>query len=669
MSQDATQDTTQGYKQTEKHNSKQQTLSFQAEVKQVLHLMINNLYSNKEIFLRELISNASDAADKLRFESLSNPEVYENDSDLKVWVEINKDARTLTIRDNGVGMNMDDTIKHLGTIAKSGTKEFFSKLTGDRAKDSLLIGQFGVGFYSSFIVADEVTVISRRAGDDHAQGVIWKSKGDGEYQVENTYKSSRGTEVILHLKPEEDQFLNDWHIRHVITKYSDHINLPIIMLKEEEEQQNDNTNPDQKDLATSKEKETTITVPKEEIINKATALWSLPKQQITDDQYKELYKHIAHDFEDPLAWSHNRVEGKLEYISLLYVPKKAPFDLYHMAKPKGLKLYVKRVFIMDDAEQFLPLYMRFIRGIIDSNDLPLNVSREILQSSSVTASIRNSVVKKVLEMLDHMAEKDPANYKLFWKEFGQVLKEGTAEDFSNREKIAKLLRFSSTYLGNPDQDVSLDDYLSRMKEGQEHIYYVSADSFNSAKSSPHLEIFSKKGIEVLLLSDKIDEWMISHLPEYSGKKFQSISKGGLDLGKLEDKQDKEQQEKLSEELKDLITVIKKELGERVKEVRLTMRLTDSPACIVADQNDISQQMERILKAAGQAVPSSKPILEINPKHEMVKAMDRVKSIDATKFSDLANLLLDQAILAEGGQLHDPATFVKRFNKFLLKAVD
>lgn len=636
-------------------SAKKQTLSFQAEVKQVLHLMINNLYSNKEIFLRELISNASDAADKLRFEALSNPGVYENDSDLKVWVEINKNARTITIRDNGIGMNMDDAIKHLGTIAKSGTKEFLSKLSGDRSKDSLLIGQFGVGFYSSFIVADEVTVTSRRAGDDPSQGVIWRSKGDGEYQVETTNKSSRGTEVILHLKSDEDQFLNHWHIRHVITKYSDHISLPIVMFKEEE--------------LTSEEDSKVINVPEEEVINRATALWALPKQQIKDDQYRELYKHIAHDFEEPLAWSHNKVEGKLEYISLLYIPKKAPFDLYHVAKPKGLKLYVKRVFIMDDAEQFLPLYLRFVRGVIDSNDLPLNVSREILQSSIITGSIRSSVIKKVLEMLEHMAEKDSAKYLTFWKEFGQVLKEGPAEDFSNRTKIAKLLRFSSTYLDNIQQDVSLDDYLARMKEGQEYIYYVSADSFNAAKNSPHLEIFRKRDIEVLLLSDKIDEWMISHLPEYQDKKFQCVSKGGLDLGKLENENDKEQKQKLSEEFKGLVESVKQELGERVKEVRITMRLTDSPACIVADQNDMTPQMERILRSAGQIVPAAKPILEINPKHAMVKLMSNLKNKDPKKFCDLTNLLLDQAILAEGGQLNDPASFVKRFNQLLLEVVD
>ena len=636
-------------------SAKKQTLSFQAEVKQVLHLMINNLYSNKEIFLRELISNASDAADKLRFEALSNPGVYENDSDLKVWVEINKNARTITIRDNGIGMNMDDAIKHLGTIAKSGTKEFLSKLSGDRSKDSLLIGQFGVGFYSSFIVADEVTVTSRRAGDDPSQGVIWRSKGDGEYQVETTNKDSRGTEVILHLKSDEDQFLNNWHIRHVITKYSDHISLPIVMFKEEE--------------PASEEDSKVINVPEEEVINRATALWALSKQQIKDDQYRELYKHIAHDFEDPLAWSHNKVEGKLEYISLLYIPKKAPFDLYHVAKPKGLKLYVKRVFIMDDAEQFLPLYLRFVRGVVDSNDLPLNVSREILQSSTITGSIRSSVIKKVLEMLEHMAEKDSAKYLTFWKEFGQVLKEGPAEDFSNRAKIAKLLRFSSTYLDNIQQDVSLDDYLARMKEGQEYIYYVSADSFNAAKNSPHLEIFRKRDIEVLLLSDKIDEWMISHLPEYQDKKFQCVSKGGLDLGKLENENDKEQKQKLSEEFKGLIESVKQELGERVKEVRITMRLTDSPACIVADQNDMTPQMERILRSAGQIVPAAKPILEINPKHAMVKLMSNLKNKDPKKFVDLTNLLLDQAILAEGGQLNDPASFVKRFNQLLLEVVD
>ncbi len=633
-----------------------QTLSFQAEVKQVLHLMINNLYSNKEIFLREIISNASDAADKLRFEALSDPLLYENDSDLKVWVEIDKNAKTITIRDNGIGMSMEDVINNLGTIAKSGTKEFLSKLTGDRSKDSLLIGQFGVGFYSSFIVANEVVVTSRRAGAPRNQGVIWSSKGDGEYQVAQVTKEQRGTEVVLHLKSEEEEFLNGWHVRHVITKYSDHISLPIVMYKEKSVNKDDNQD------------DTVIDLPEEEVINRATALWALPKQQIKEEQYRELYKHIAHDFEDPISWSHNKVEGKFEYTSLLYIPKKAPFDLYHIAKPKGLKLYVKRVFIMDDAEQFLPLYLRFVRGIVDSNDLPLNVSREILQNSAVTAAIRGSLVKKVLEMLEHIAEKDSAKYLDFWKEFGQVLKEGPAEDFNNRSKIAKLLRFSSTYLDNPQPNVSLDDYISRLKPEQEYIYYVIADSFEAAKHSPHLEIFRKRDIEVLLFSDKIDEWMISHLSEYQNKKLQSVSKGGLDLGKLESDQEKQQKQKFSEDYKDLITDLQKELHEKVKEVRVTMRLIDSPACIVADEHDVTPHMERILKAAGQMVPTSKPILEINPNHAMVSAMTNLKLKDPQRFADFASLLLDQAILAEGGQLKDPASFVKKFNQVLLEIV-
>jgi molecular chaperone HtpG len=636
-------------------NNEQQTLSFQAEVTEVLNLMINNLYSNKEIFLRELISNASDAADKLRFETLSDPGVYEQDSDLKVWVEIDKKARTLTVRDNGIGMTKDEAIKHLGTIAKSGTKQFFSTLTGDRAKDSLLIGQFGVGFYASFMVAEEVTVKSRKAGSDVSKGVMWSSHGDGTYQVATIDKPQRGTEVILHLKSEEDEFLNHWHIRHIITKYSDHISLPIVMQKEDPEKKEGD--------------DKTIMVPEQEVVNRATALWALPKQNIKEDQYRELYKHIAHDFEEPLAWSHNRLEGKLEYISLLYIPKKAPFDLYHVAKPKGLKLYVKRVFIMDDAEQFLPMYLRFVRGIIDSNDLPLNVSREILQNNPVTNSIRSNVINKVLDMLDNMASQDTAKYATFWKEFGQVIKEGPAEDFNNKEKIAKLLRFSSTYLDNVVQDVSLEDYIGRMKEGQEHIYYVAADNFNAAKNSPHLEIFRTRDIEVLLLSDKIDEWMISHLPEYQGKKFQCVSKGGLDLGKLENEQDKEQQEQLSKDFKDLVEAIKTSIKERVKDVRVTMRLTDSPACIVADQNDMTPQMERILKAAGQSVNASKPILEINPKHPMVQSMSNLQATNLTKFNDLSSVLLDQAILAEGGQLSDPAHFVKKFNQLLLDGME
>jgi molecular chaperone HtpG len=634
-----------------------QTLSFQAEVTQLLHLMINSLYSNKEIFLRELISNASDAADKLRFEALANPTVYENDSDLKVWVELNKDARTITIRDNGIGMNMDEVIKNLGTIAKSGTKEFLSKLTGDRAKDSQLIGQFGVGFYSAFIVADEVEVTSRHANDNVENGVRWKSTGNGEYEIENISKTTRGTEVVLHLKPNEEQFLNSWHVRHVITKYSDHISLPIVMAKENNTEETD------------KEKDSTIIeVPEEEVINRAIAVWALPKQNIKDEQYIELYKHIAHDFEEPLTWTHNKVEGKLEYITLLYIPKRAPFDLYHVAKPKGLKLYVKRVFIMDDAEQFLPLYLRFVRGIVDSNDLPLNISREILQHSDVTASIRSGVVKRVLEMLESMAEKDSTKYLVFWKEFGQVLKEGPAEDFSNREKIAKLLRFSSTYLDNTQQDVSLDNYIERLKPEQENIYYVTADSFNTVKASPHLEIFRKKDIEVLLLSDRIDEWMMSHLTEYNGKKFKSIAKGDLELGKLEDEQSQKNQQQLSEEFKDLIADLKKELGEHVKDVRITVRLTDSPACIVTDQNDVTPQMERILRAAGQVVPKTKPILEINPKHTTITNLCNLKSKNPKKFTDLCFVLLDQAILIEGGQLEDPAMFAKRFNNLMLDLV-
>ena len=634
-----------------------QTLSFQAEVAQLLHLMINSLYSNKEIFLRELISNASDAADKLRFEALANPSLYENNSDLKVWVELNKDARTITIRDNGIGMNMDEVIKNLGTIAKSGTKEFLSKLTGDRAKDSQLIGQFGVGFYSAFIVADKVEVTSRHAGDNIENGVKWKSTGSGEYEIENVNKTTRGTEVVLYLKSTEDQFLNSWHVKHVITKYSDHISLPIVMAKEK--------NIDEQD----KEKDSkVIDIPEEEIINRAIALWAIPKQNIKDEQYIELYKHIAHDFEEPLIWTHNKVEGKLEYILLLYIPKRAPFDLYHVAKPKGLKLYVKRVFIMDDAEQFLPLYLRFVRGVIDSNDLPLNVSREILQHSDVTASIRSSIIKRVLEVLENMAEKDSSKYATFWKEFGQVLKEGPAEDFSNREKIAKLLRFSSTYLDNIQQDVSLDNYIERSKPDQENIYYVTADSFNTAKSSPHLEIFRKKDIEVLLLSDRIDEWMMSHLTEYKGKKFKSIAKGDLELGKLEDEQSQKTQQQMSEEFKDLILDLKKELGEHVKDVRVTVRLTDSPACIVTDNNDMTPQMERILRAAGQVVPKSKPILEINPKHSTITNLCNLKAKNPKKFTDLCFVLLDQAILIEGGQLEDPAMFAKRFNNLMLDLV-
>lgn len=630
-----------------------ETLGFQAEVKQLLNIMINSLYSNKEIFLRELISNASDAAEKLRFEAIAKNDLYENDAELKIWVDFNKDKRTITISDNGIGMTRDEIIKNLGTIAKSGTREFLNTLTGDKPSDSKLIGQFGVGFYSSFIVADKVVVISRKAGEPAESGTRWTSEGKGEYEIETVRKSKRGTEITLYLKQEEDEFLNGWHLRHVITKYSDHITLPVIMKKEQ-----DTTSKDKKD-------DKVIDIPEEEIVNKATALWTLPRQEITDDQYKEFYKHIAHDFEDPLSWSLNKVEGKLEYTSLLYIPTRAPFDLWYANRPKGLKLYVQRVFIMDNAEQFLPNYLRFVRGIIDSKDLPLNISREILQGNKTIDSIRSAVIKRILGMLEQLANNEPDKYQTFWKEFGQVLKEGPAEDFANREQIAKLLRFNSTYNDSVVPSVSLTEYVARMKEKQEKIYYIAADTFNAVKNSPHLEIFREKGIEVLLLSDKVDEWLMAHLTEFDGKSFQSIAKGDLELPEGSDGKDKKELEKQATgEFKDTLDRIKKLLANEVKEVRLTGRLIDSPACIVTDAHDMSLQMEKIMKAAGQNVPVVKPILELNPEHVMVKRLHQEQN--ETRFNDWAWILFEQAVLAAGGQLTDPAAFVKRFNNLLLE---
>lgn len=626
-----------------------QTLNFQAETKQLLHLMVHSLYSNKEIFLRELISNASDAADKLRFVALSKSDLYEGETDLKVWIDFDEKKGTLTIRDNGIGMTMDEVIQNLGTIARSGTAEFMKTLTGDTAKDSKLIGQFGVGFYSAFIVADRVTVRTRKAGVPENQGVRWSSNGEGSFEVETITKKQRGTEIELHLKEEDKDLLNAWHLRHIISKYSDHITLPVMMQKIK------TVDKDAKDAAADE--------PEEEVVNKATALWTLPKQDITNEQYCELYKHIAHDFEDPLAWSHNKVEGKLEYISLLYVPARAPFDLWSANKQRGLKLYVQRVFIMDDSEQFLPNYLRFIRGIIDSNDLPLNISREILQSNRVVDSMRNAITKRALSMLEELAQ-DPEKYQKFWTQFGQVIKEGPAEDFANREQIAKLLRFASTHTDAPEQTVTLDDYVSRMREGQDKIYYMAADTFNAAKNSPHLEIFRKKGIEVLLLTDRIDEWLMAHLTEYKDKKFQSVAKGSLELGSLDDKQEIEEQQKTTTELQPFLDKVKNVLGDKVKEVRITRRLTASPACLVAGEHDMTPQMERIMRAAGQNVPHNKPIFELNPDHIMVQKLEQ--ETDETRFADWTLILFDQAFLAEGGQLEDPATFVARFNKLLLE---
>ncbi|MBK8523680.1 MAG: molecular chaperone HtpG [Betaproteobacteria bacterium] len=620
-----------------------ETLGFQAEVKQLLHLMIHSLYSNKEIFLRELVSNASDACDKLRFEALDNAALYEGESELKIRVAYDKAARTITISDNGIGLSRDEAIAHLGTIAKSGTREFFSALTGDQAKDANLIGQFGVGFYSSFIVADKVTVVSRRAGQNKDQAVKWESGGEGDFSVEMVEKEGRGTDVTLHLREGEDEFLGGWKLKSILKKYSDHITLPILMKKEE-----------WKDGAQ-------VMTDEDETVNQASALWARSKSEITDEQYKEFYKHVAHDFDDPLAWSHARVEGKQEYTQLLYIPARAPFDMFERTARHGVKLYVKRVFIMDDAEQLMPLYMRFVRGVVDSANLPLNVSREILQESKAIESIKGGCVKKVLGMIEDMAENDAEKFAKFWGEFGKVLKEGVGEDHANKERIAKLLRFASTHNDTPAETVSLADYIGRMKEGQEKIYYVTAETFTAAKNSPHLEIFRKKGIEVLLLAERVDEWVVGSLTEFDGKQLQSVAKGGLDLGSLEDAKDKEETEKAAGEYKELIEKIKTELGDKVKDVRVTHRLTDSPSCLVADEHDLGGNLARILKAAGQKAPASKPILEINPNHP---AVQRLK-YEETRFSDWANLLLEQATLAEGGSLEDPAGFVKRINDLML----
>lgn len=629
-----------------------QTLGFQAEVKQLLQLMIHSLYSNKEIFLRELISNASDAADKLRFLALSNPALYENDSDLKVEVNFDKDARTITVRDNGIGMNQQEVIDHLGTIAKSGTREFLASLTGDQAKDSKLIGQFGVGFYSSFIVADKVTVNTRRAGSPVTEGVRWESAGEGEYTIETVEKSTHGTEIILHLRQDEDEFLDEWRLRGIIHKYSDHINLPVVMKKIQ--------------LEDSKEKEEAPAEKAEEFetINRAAALWTLPRGEISDEQYKEFYKHVAHDFEAPLIWGHNKVEGKLEYITLLYIPSHAPFDLGNQEYRHGLKLYVRRVFIMDDAEQFLPRYLRFVKGVVDCNDLPLNISREILQNNKQVESIRSAITKRVLSMLEKLAQEEKEKYTTFWEQFGQVLKEGTVEDFANREQIGSLLRFSTTHTDHSKQDISLDDYIVRMKPDQKKIYYITADTFTAAQHSPHLELFRKKGIEVLLLSDRIDEWLVGHLTEYKGKSLQSVAKGSLDAEGLVDEETKQEQKKAEADFSSLIADIKKALGDKVKDVRITQRLTESPACIVSDENALSGHMERILKAAGQQLPASKPILELNPNHSLIIRLKDIQ--DDTRLAEWSNVLLEQSILSEGGQLEDPAGFVGRLNRLFLE---
>lgn len=631
--------------------SEKQTMGFQAEVKQLLQLMIHSLYSNKEIFLREMISNASDAADRLRYEAINKPELYENDSELKIVISYDKDQRTISISDNGIGMSREDAISNLGTIAKSGTKDFFSKLTGDEQKDAALIGQFGVGFYSGFIVANKIVVESRKAGLNANEAIRWESSGEGDFSIESIEKPTRGTSITLYLREGEDELLTTWRIQSIIRKYSDHIPIPIQM---EDEVWDDET----KTMKPTKALKT---------INQANALWARSKSDITDEQYKEFYKHTSHDFNDPLAWTHNRVEGKTEYTQLLYIPKQAPFDLWDRNKRGGIKLYVKRVFIMDDAEQLMPIYLRFVKGVIDSNDLPLNVSREILQESRDVKMIRDGSTRRVLSMLEDLANSDDATkkeqYAEFWKEFGQVLKEGIGEDFTNKDRIAKLLRFASTHNDSDTQNVTLNDYISRMKEGQDKIYYVTAENYAAAKNSPHLEIFRRKGVEVLLMTDRVDEWVLSYLTKFEDKELVSVAKGGLDLGKLEDEAEKKQFEETQVDYKDVVEKMKKLLEDKAKDVRLTHRLTDSPSCLVVDEHDLSNNLQRMFKAAGQPVPGveTKPILEINPEHPLVKSL----KTETARFDDWTHILFDQAMLAEGGLPSDPAAYVKRVNELLL----
>ncbi|MFI8736166.1 molecular chaperone HtpG [Pseudomonas sp. NFACC19-2] len=625
--------------------TQKETLGFQTEVKQLLHLMIHSLYSNKEIFLRELISNASDAADKLRFEALAKPELLEGGAELKIRLSFDKDAKTVTLEDNGIGMSREEVIAHLGTIAKSGTADFLKNLSGDQKKDSHLIGQFGVGFYSAFIVADEVEVFSRRAGSPASEGVHWSSKGEGEFEVATVEKAERGTRIVLHLKSGEEEFADGWRLRNIVKKYSDHIALPIELPKEHHGE----------DKPAEVEWET---------VNRASALWTRPRTEIKDEEYQEFYKHVGHDFENPLSWSHNKVEGKLEYTSLLYVPGRAPFDLYHREAPKGLKLYVQRVFIMDQADQFLPLYLRFIKGVVDSNDLSLNVSREILQSGPVIDSMKSALTKRVLDMLEKLAKDKPDDYKTFWKAFGQVLKEGPAEDFANKEKIAGLLRFASTAGEGDEQSVSLADYLGRIKEGQDKIYFLTGESYAQIKNSPHLEVFRKKGIEVLLLTDRIDEWLMSYLTEFDGKQFVDVARGDLDLGTLDSEEDKKAQEEVAKAKEGLIERLKGALGEQVAEVRVSHRLTDSPAILAIGEQDLGLQMRQILEASGQKVPDAKPIFEFNPAHPLIERLDAEP--DEDRFTDLSHILFDQAALAAGDSLKDPAAYVQRLNKLLVE---
>ena len=632
--------------QMEKHG-------FQTEVKQLLHLMIHSLYSNKEIFLRELVSNASDAADKLRFKALSDNSLYGDDSELFVRISVDKDAKTITISDNGIGMTRDDVMNNLGTIAKSGTAEFFGQLSGDQAKDSQLIGQFGVGFYSAFIVADEVTVRTRSALDNNTAGVEWRSRGEGEFEIADIEKARRGTDIVLHLKDDAEEFLDEYRLRGIINKYSEHLSIPVQMWKEPVPESEDSEG--NKVEAQPGEWET---------VNSGKALWTRDKSEITDDEYKEFYKTVAHDFDEPLLWTHNKVEGTTEYTNLLYIPKRAPWDLWNREQQHGVKLYVKRVFIMDDAEQLMPTYLRFVRGLVDSNDLPLNVSREILQDNKITRSMRNGSTKKVLQILKKLAKDNKEEYQKFWDTFGNVLKEGPAEDHSNRERIAELLRFASTHNDSAVQSVSLDDYIERMKDGQDKIFYIVADSYEAAKNNPALEIFRKKGIEVLLLSDRIDEWLMSHLTEFKEKQLQSVTRGDLDLGELDDEENKAEQEKTEEAFKENLERFEKALGDKVKKVRVTHRLTDSPACIITDEHDMSTQMAKLMEAAGQAVPETKYIFEVNPEHALVQ---RMLEKDDDTFKEWAEVLLDQATLAERGNLKDPASFVAKLNKLMLNA--
>ena len=630
-----------------------ETLEFQTEARQILHLMTHSLYSNKEIFLRELVSNASDACDKLRFEALANSDLYEGDGDLKITVDFDKDSNTVTVTDNGIGMTREEIIENIGTIASSGTKKFLESLTGDQAKDAQMIGQFGVGFYSSFIVADKVTVTSRRAATDKGEAVSWESDGQGSFTLEDTEQEARGTIVTLHLKEGEEEFADNFRLRNIIKQYSDHISLPINMQKvdygtDEDEEANKDANKE--------------AGPEYERVNSASALWARDKKDITDDEYNEFYKHVSHDFQDPQSWIHNKVEGNQSYTSLFYIPAKAPFDLFDRDHKRGVKLYVKRVFIMDDAEHLMPNYLRFIKGVVDSDDLPLNVSREILQQNKVIDRIRGASVKKILGKLESMAKDQPEEYASFWNTFGQVMKEGPIEDFANKERVARLLRFASTEANSEDQTVSLEDYIARMKEGQEKIYYITAESFAAAKNSPHLEVFRKKGIEALLLSDRVDEWLVSHLTEFDGKQLQSVARGDLDLGEIDDAEEKETREEINNEFKDVIERVKKSLGDKISEARMSQRLTDSPSCLVLNEQDMSAQMQQILEAAGQYAPKAQPILELNSEHKLVSKLKDIKQDDS--FNDWVSLLFEQAQLAAGDQLDDPAGFVMRVNRLL-----